>query len=104
MLHAGLSMFLLSRRIEGFAGQGLWQILLKSCMAAGVMGLVGWFALPLVEQGISTAGTLYELLRLIILAGISGGVFLILAIVLRIQEFQWLIGLLRDRLLRKASH
>ncbi len=99
IVHASISGVLLNRRLRGFGDQRLLLTTLKTGFAAGIMALVGWLLLPALYETIGTAGSLRQLLLVLVAGGISGGIFLVLAALLRIEELRWIAGLLRQRLL-----
>ncbi|MEZ4669776.1 MAG: murein biosynthesis integral membrane protein MurJ [Anaerolineae bacterium] len=98
IVHALTSAGLLSRRMRGFGDQRLWQTLLKTTVAAGSMGLAAYLLLPLLMATIGTATLVREVLLVVTAGGISLLVFLGLAMVLRIEELRWIVGMLARRL------
>jgi len=99
IVHAVISAFLLRRRIDGFGQQGFWQTTLKTGVAAIVMGVAGWFTLSWLTDVLGTVGAINQILLVLIPFALSGGIFLGLAYLLRIDELRWLFGLVRKRLL-----
>lgn len=98
VVHATISATLLRRRLGGFGQQRLGITTLKTLAAAVVMALVGWQILPVLHAAIGTANALRQLLLVLVSAGITGSVFLGLALILRIEELRWLAGLVVKRL------
>lgn len=99
IVHASISGFLLWRRVQGFGNQRLLLTAAKTLCAAGAMVVVAELLLPPLTASIGMAGTLQQLLLVLIVGGISGSVFLGLAALLRIGELRWIAGLLRRRIL-----
>lgn len=98
MIHAFVSGYLLLRQINGFGNQRLWLTFFKTGLATVVMGVVAAVTLPLFVQWIGTHGLLREAALVVLAGGLSGVVFLALALLLRIEELRWLLGLVRHRL------
>jgi putative peptidoglycan lipid II flippase len=98
IIHATISSVLLWRRLEGFGEQRLLSTTFKTAIAAGAMGLVGWQLLPVLYSTIGTGNTLHQALLVLIATTISGVVFFVLAIILRLEELYWLAGLIRKKL------
>ena len=98
-VHASISGVLLWLRMKGFGNQQIVQTLVKTIIAAGAMGVVGWLILPSLTQWIGTTGFIRETLLVLTAGGICSLVFLGLAYVLKIQELRWIGGLLRRRIL-----
>ncbi len=99
IVHASISGVLLHRRLRGFGDQRLLLTTAKTLLAAGAMVIVAELLLPPLYANIGTDGSLRQLLLVVIAGGVSGGVFLLLAMLLRIEELRWMAGLLRRRLL-----
>jgi len=99
IVHASISAVLLHRRLRGFGNQRLLLTTLKTAFAAGAMALVAWLILPILYEQIGVNGSLNQLLLVLISGGVSGSVFLVLALMLRIEELRWIAGLLKRRLL-----
>lgn len=100
MVHAAISATLLNRRLRGFGQQRLVMTTLKSLLAGTAMAAVAWLLLPPAQGLIGTGGTLRELLLVASVGGISGGVFVLLAVLLHIDEWRWLMTTIRRRLAR----
>jgi putative peptidoglycan lipid II flippase len=96
--HAIISGVLLHRRIDGFGDQRLLLTTVKTLFAAGIMALFAWWSLPILTTLIGTASILQEALLVLTAAGSSGALFLVLAILLGLEELRWLAGLIKRRL------
>lgn len=96
--HAVISALLLRRRIQGFGQQRLLLTAARTTLAAVIMGLVAIVTLPMLTDFIGTHGILREALLVIVAGSLYGGLFLLLAMLLRIEELHWLAGLLRRKL------
>ncbi len=97
LLHAGMSAYILRRRLGGFGEQRLLITLAKTTLAAGAMGIAARVALLPVMSFTRTDGTLREIALVLILGVISAAVYGGLAYLLRIDELRWLIALVRRR-------
>ncbi len=97
ILHTVISVIILAPKIGGLGTQRLWATLLKTIVAAGMMGLVGAVSLPALTAWIGSDGVVREALLLAVSGSISIGVFVILAWVLKLQELRWLIAKIRGR-------
>ena len=98
VVHASASAYLLNRRMRGLGGQRLAMTALKTGFAAAVMGAVAFFTLPAARQIIGDGGLIYEALLVGVVGGLSAGVFIGLAYLLKIDEWRWLVGLVKSRL------
>jgi len=98
-MHAIISGFILARRLKGLGDQRLFLTLIKTGVAAALMGAVGFLAEPLLERIIGTTGVIREGVLVVTAAGISGVLFVVAALILRIEELQWLAGIVRKRLI-----
>lgn len=96
--HASISGLLLWRRLDGFGSQRLARTGLKSALASLIMAGFAVVTLPALTQWIGTASVLREGALVGIGALLYGGVFLLGARALKIQELSWLLKLLRERL------
>ncbi len=97
ILHAGISAILLAPKLGGLGNQRLWITLVKTGIAAVVMGIVGALTLPMLTAWIGADGFIRETLLLAVSGGASVGVFLILAWVLHLDELRWLVQKIRSR-------
>lgn len=97
-VHALISGILLSRRIQGFGSQRLVITFVKTVVASIIMGSVAWVTLPILSDIIGTHGILREALLVMVSGVIYGGIFLLVAILLKIDELRWLMRLLYQRL------
>jgi len=98
IVHATFSAYLLHRRLHGLGAQRLVKTAGKTALAALGMGFVAYAVLQVV--GGAQTGLLRETAVVVICGGVSSLVFVILAYLLKIDEWRWLIGLIRGRLLR----
>ncbi|MDQ7026837.1 MAG: murein biosynthesis integral membrane protein MurJ [Anaerolineae bacterium] len=98
MVHATISAIFLWRHLHGFGKQRLLLTASKTIAAAGIMGLVGWQTLPFLNRVIGSANTLQQALLVLIATALSGAIFIILAVLLRLEELYWLAGLIRKKI------
>ena len=96
-VHASISAVLLWRRLDGFGPQRLARTASKAVFASLIMAGVALVTLPPLSTWIGTSGILRELVLVVLCALLYGGVFLLAARILRIQELSWLLKLLRER-------
>ena len=96
-VHASISGWLLWRRLEGFGAQRLTVTGMKSALASLAMAAVALLTLPGLSAAIGAASVLQELLLVVICATLYGGVFLLAAHWLKLQELAWLLKLLKQR-------
>lgn len=96
--HATISAFLLHRRMNGLGEQRLIVTTAKTGIAAIGMGVTALLLLPIVEGLIGGGSLLRELVSVGLLAGISAGVFVLLAYLLNIEEWRWFTGVLTRKL------
>ena len=97
-VHASISALLLWRRLDGFGAQRLWRTLLKSALASLIMAGIALATLPTLMELIGAASIINEMLLVAACALLYGGVFLLAARWLRLDELAWLFNLLRQRL------
>lgn len=98
LLHAGMSGYILWRRMGGFGDQQLISTLVKTTLAAGAMGVAARIALLPFMNVIGVDGTVREIVLVAALGALSLAVYGGLAYLLRIDELRWLIGMARRRL------
>jgi putative peptidoglycan lipid II flippase len=98
MLHAALSAFLLGRRLRGFGNQRLLATFGKTGLAALVMGAATWWATPILLRLFPPSRLLHEIAVVGLSGALSVGVFVGMALLLRIEELRWLGGMLKRRL------
>jgi putative peptidoglycan lipid II flippase len=98
MIHALVSAFLLGRRINGLGGQRLILTIAKAGAATITMGIVSVAAIRILTPAIGTVGLASEAALVILSGGISVVVFLVMALLLRVEELRWLWQLIRQRL------
>jgi hypothetical protein len=98
IVHALVSAYLLSRRMGGFGQQRLLLTIGKTGLAALVMGITAALVTPPLAHWTQAYGLWSE----IALVGLSGSlsvtVFVLMAILFKIEELSWLAVLLRRRL------
>ena len=98
--HCLLSAYILSRRMHGFGNQRLLITIGKAGLAAGVMGIVAFVLLPLLERLLGSGGIVREAALVRLSGGVSLAVFLVMTALLRLEELRWLVQLLRQRFAR----
>lgn len=98
VVHALTSFVLLMHRLKGMAGQHLTATLLKTGLAAGVMGLVAWVLIPQAMRWIGNRTLTQEALLVGFVGGASMLVYVGLALLLRVGELRWMGGLLWRKL------
>lgn len=98
-VHALVSAALLGYRIKGFGTQRLWITFAKTLFASLVMGAAVWLTLPILTDIIGTHGIIREALLVMISGAVYGGIFLLLAMILHIEELRWLTGMLKKKIL-----
>ena len=102
-VHALISGVLLARRIGGFGSQRLLMTAAKTLAAALTMAAAAVVTLPLLTELIGTASIIHEAALVIFSAALYGGIFLLAARLLKIEELRWLMTLLRQSLSRSAG-
>lgn len=99
-VHALISSVILSRRLDGLGGQRLLSTLVKTALAAAVMGAVVLAAEPFFERIINTRTLIGEIVLVAASSGLAVGVYFGLAAVLRVEELGWMARLALHRLRR----
>lgn len=97
LIHALVSAYLLARRMGGFSNQRMMLTLLKTALAAGLMGGAAYLVFPPLERLIGSASLLRELVLVGAAGGLSVLVFAGAAMLLSIEEFRWIAGLVWSR-------
>ena len=97
LVHTLIAGLLLARRMGGFGSQRLTLTAAKTLTASLVMAAAAVVTLPLLTRWVGTASLLHEAVLVGISAALYGGIFLLMARLLRIEELQWLMTLLRQR-------
>ena len=96
--HASISGVLLWRRMGGFGRQRLALTGIKSALASLIMAAVALLTLPTLTEWIGAGTVLQEAFLVLLCAFVYGGVFLIVARWLKLQELSWLAKLLGERI------
>ncbi len=99
LAHAAISAVLLWRRLDGFGSQGLLTTLAKTLLASVIMAGVALMTLPQLSDWIGGTSVFREALLVIVAASLYGGIFLLMARLLRIAELAWLLTQLQRRVL-----
>lgn len=98
IVHALLSAVILKRRIGSYGAQRIMLTLVKTGIAAGLMGATALLLEPILERIFAGGGTIREGLLVIAASGSSALIFFGAAYLLRIEEFGWFVRSLRQRL------
>lgn len=102
-VHALTAGLLLARRLGGFGSQRLALTAFKTLVAALLMTAAALVTLPILTRLVGAGSIIHEALLVILSAGLYGGIFLLAARALKINELRWLMTLLRHRLGRPAD-
>lgn len=102
LVHAAVSWLLLRRKLEGFGAQRLLITIFKAGAASVAMGLAASLLLPPLSEIFSSGGIFAEALLVLLSGGAASLVFLGSAYALRVEELSWIVGLVRQRLGRRA--
>jgi putative peptidoglycan lipid II flippase len=98
IVHASISALLLARRMQGFGSQRLWITFLKTGIAAGLMGMVGYFITPQLTRIIGDDTFIREAILVLVAGGLSTITFVVCAWLLKIEELRWITRLVVQRL------
>ena len=107
LIHTGLSLYILRRRIGGLGGQRLPLTLLKTGFATVMTGLIAYAVLRGLTTVFATdlnresAPVTLRLLLVFVPSAAGGLVYVVLVYVLRIREFTWFIDLIRQRAIKR---
>ena len=96
--HAAISGYLLHRRLGGFGDQRLMLTSLKTSVAVVLMGIVTFGLLQVIQRTIGIEGVIHESIAVIGIGGVSAAFFIVLALILHIDEWKWFFNLLKRRL------
>ena len=98
LIHAGVSGWLLTRRMGGLSGQGLVRTGLRATIAAVCMGLVTFGLLSGLGSMLDSRNLLHEFLLVAVTGGVSGALYLFLAHTFGISEISLFFKQVRQRL------
>lgn len=97
IIHAGISAYLLHRGLGGFGSQHLLSTAVKTGLAVMVMGGVASVLLPIANDLFNTTNIVHELLLVLFVGGVSVFIFFMMAWILRIQEWGWFVGMVKNK-------
>jgi putative peptidoglycan lipid II flippase len=100
LVHTGVSAWLLGRGIEGYGNQRLIRTIAQTSFAATCMGLIAFIVMALLAAGLPEGfnTTLTQLIIVIAAGGIGVVTFGVLASLLKLDEWRWMLNLARQRL------
>ncbi len=98
LLHSGISGWILWRRIGGLPQQSLLSTTLRTLLAAAIMGACTLAALLGLEQLMSSATLIGELVHVAGAGAVGLLVFLAVGYWLQLQELRWMVGFVQKRL------
>lgn len=97
LVHTGISAWLLGRGMGGYGSQRLVRTIARTSFAAACMGLLAFGTLALLSRGLPD-GTLGYLIVVSAAGGVGVLAFGLLASLLKLDEWQWMLNLARQRL------
>jgi putative peptidoglycan lipid II flippase len=97
VVHAVISGVVLRRRVGGIDEQRLLGALLRTGVAAAVMGGLAWAASSWLTAFIGTRTLAHEIAVVMLAGGVGGAAYLALAWLLRVEEVRWLWGVIRKK-------
>ncbi len=98
-VHASISGFLLWRRLDGLGSQRMAITVVKTAVASAIMAVAALGTLPYLSAALGAGSIAREALLVAVGALLYGGLFLLMARALRLDELGWLWNLLRRRIL-----
>jgi putative peptidoglycan lipid II flippase len=98
IVHSVISGYLLRRRMGGFGDQRFLLTAGKTGLAVLGMGLASAGALPILRDVIGSAGLIHEAALVAACGALSVGVFTVMAVILKLDEWRWLAGVIRRKL------
>ncbi len=98
-VHASISGFLLWRRLDGLGSQRMAITVVKTAAASAIMAVAALATLPYLSATLGAGSIAREALLVAVGALLYGGLFLLMARALRLDELGWLWNLLRRRIL-----
>ncbi len=96
-LDACLMAIFLTRKVGGMRGFDIVPVVIKVCIAAGLMGMAVWFVMVTVQQAMGTVQFLANAVTAVTAALIGFGVYLLMTTLLRVKELAFLRGLLQRK-------
>ena len=96
-----LLFFFLRKKIGGINGKKILESIGKTCLAALVMFAVIFLLNSLLEKVMPLGRKLFQLLEVVIEAGVGAGVFLLAAGLMKMDEVRLVAGMLRRKKSRK---
>ncbi len=94
-LDATLMAIFLFRKIGRLTGHGVLPLALKVCLASGLMGLVTWAAMSVLEAGVGSSRFLADVIVTVGASAVGAAIYFICAWALRMRELATLGGLIR---------
>ncbi len=100
LVHTGVSAWLLGRGIEGYGDQRLTRTIARTSFAAACMGVITFGVMALLARGLPEGlnVTLEYLIIVTTAGGIGIVVFGVLAALLKLDEWRWILDLARQRI------
>lgn len=96
-LHSSISGLLLWRRVGGLRGQALFSTLVRAILAAAIMGVCTFGALIMLQNVVSDATLIGEIILVVGAGSVGLFVFAGVGYWLQLQELHWAIGFFRQR-------
>ncbi len=96
-LDACLMAIFLTRKVGGMRGFDIVPVVIKVCIAAGLMGLAVWFVMVTVQQAMGSVQFLANAVTAVTAALIGFGVYLLMTTLLKVKELAFLRGLLQRK-------
>jgi putative peptidoglycan lipid II flippase len=97
IVHAVISGVVLRRRVGGMDEQRLVGSLLRTGVAAAVMGGLAWALSTWLMDSLGARTLAHEIAVVVIAGGVGGAAYLALAWLLRVEELRWVIGMVRRK-------
>lgn len=98
-----LALGILSKRLGGLVDARLWGTVIKATLASLLMGLSAFATASLLADHLSVASKFDQLVQTFAAIGVGVVVYLVLSLILKAEETQFILGLVRNKLKVKAK-
>lgn len=93
-----LALGILGKRLGTLVDSRLWTTLAKSTLASLIMGMSAFYTASFIETRLAMTSKLGQLLQTFGAIGVGVLVYAVLSLVLKMEETQWILGLLKRKL------
>ncbi len=93
-----LALGILGKRVGSLVDGRMWATFAKSTIASLLMGISAYYTASFLESYLSMTSKLGQLLQTFAAIGVGVAVYLVLSFVLKMEETDFVLGLVRNKL------